>query len=159
MLFNYAVIHLLLSLSFAQNNEAIINKTWFCSSGFAGYQLVIFNTNRSQLKAIRQVHGSGVCDVESEIYDVDIVGDTLYLDNGLNLMSGQASKSYRLIHHNKYQLKLDDESVLEVISNDPQIYNWATNDICDIIDLPKLSRIKIGKNEIYMKEIIINMQE
>lgn len=159
MFISHVIIRLLLSLSLAQNNGAIINKTWFSSSGFAGYQLVFFNTDSNHLKAIKQVHGSGVCDVLSEIYDVDMVGDTVYLKNGLNLMSGQACMGYRLIHHNEIQLKLDDNNILKVISDDPQIYNWVTNDICDIIDLPALSRVKIGTNEIYKQELIINIEE
>jgi len=65
--------------------EKIENHTWFESDGFTGVNITFYKTANGLLKVIRQKNGSGIPVVGSEIYDVEIKHDTIYLMNGLNL--------------------------------------------------------------------------
>ena len=61
--------------------EQITNKTW------DGYfeSFIFYKTRNGLMKAIVQYHGSGIYIVGSNIYDVEIRQDTVFLYNGLNL--------------------------------------------------------------------------
>jgi hypothetical protein len=83
----FALFSILTSNSLAQDSvfEKITNKSWFENDGFAGTTIVFYKTGNDLLKAIRQINGSGVPVISSGIYDVEIVNDTVFLINRLNL--------------------------------------------------------------------------
>ena len=73
--------------------EKIENKTWFDETGFAGESIVFMKSDSGQIKAIRQINGSGVPVVFTEIYDVEIRTDTIYLLNRPNEKTNKKPKN------------------------------------------------------------------
>ena len=131
----------------------INNKTWFEDNGFAGTTLVFYRTSNGLLKAIKQINGSGVPVVGSGIYDVEIIQDTVYLLNGLNL-----NISEKLVDFNyKYDNKTGLLKPLRIIYEEPIIYTWTDKrkDVNTQIDVRLLSDIMIEKNEIYPEKDLI----
>lgn len=106
------------------------------------------------MKVIKQFHGSGVCVIKSEIYDVKKDGDTLYLTHGLDLTIGINTNSPVLLYDEKKHELKEGGKLLKIISNSPNIYNWASTSICDTINLSALIKIDIQANEIYKADII-----
>jgi len=131
------------------NMDSLLNKTWFVKSGFAGHTYIFYKVETGDMKAIKQIYGSGICSTASEIYDITIKGDSLILSNGLNLVFGEISKTKNLYFSgDKSELRENDER-FKLLSPKPIIYNWATKEFCDQVDFSKLLNIKIRKNEIY----------
>lgn len=91
----YILLFVLLNLILSSFNkpkseiwEFLKEKTWFSSNSWAGEQIVFYETSNGLEKAIWQFHGSGVNVTTSIIYDVEIQNDTIYLNNGLDLIDG-----------------------------------------------------------------------
>ena len=140
------------------HDDHILNKTWFSENGFAGHQYVFYRIEGGDIKVIKQIHGSGVCIIKSEIYDVELKGDSLILSNGLDLNSGEISSTPNLFFdNNKIEIK-ENEQRLILLSPEPLIYNWATTEICDQVDFIGLIRIELPKNEVYKTEAIKNLR-
>ncbi len=142
--------------SFAQEGifEKVYNKTWFEEDGFAGTTIVFFKTSNGLLKAIRQINGSGVPVVGSEIYDVKIRHDTIYLSNGLNLKTAeQICNNYFYFDKKTGQIIRNGEH-LRILDDEPILYTWTNKrkDFKSQIDVRLLTEIKIEKNEIYKEE-------
>jgi hypothetical protein len=131
------------------NVDSLTNKTWFNKSGFTGHSYVFYQLKGGDMKAIKQIHGSGVCAIASEIYDIEIKGDSLILFNGLNLNSGEISTTNNLFFDNETSELKENNEPLILFSPKPLIYNWATSEICDQVDFNRLLNIDIKKNEVY----------
>lgn len=131
--------------------EKISNKTWFEDKGFAGTSIVFFKTGNGLQKAIRQINGSGIPVLRSEIYDMDFQQDTIFLYNGLNLTTSE--KLVDIIYSfdkNTGQIRTNGKP-LRIIHQEPILYVWTTERKYDQsrIDLELLSGISIGRNQIY----------
>ncbi len=131
--------------------KKISNKTWFEDKGFAGTSIVFFKTENGLQKAIRQINGSGIPVISSEIYDMDFRRDTIFLYNGLNLTTSE--KLVDIIYSfdkNTGQIRTNGKP-LRIIHQEPILYVWTTEKKFDQsrIDLKLLSGISIGKNQIY----------
>lgn len=74
------VLFIALSIS-AQNADLslILNKTWNDESSLTGSSWVFVKTNDEKLKAIYQMHGSGIPVLYSIIFDADFKNDTIIL--------------------------------------------------------------------------------
>lgn len=115
-----ATLFLTATLSIA-NVDTILNKTWFSESGFAGHQYVFFQTESGKFKAIKQIHGSGVCVIKSEIYDLEIKEDSLILENGRDLISGARTTTPKLVFdESKFEIRAG-EMQMRILSEDPVI--------------------------------------
>lgn len=134
--------------------EKIENKTWFEDNGFAGTTIVFYRTTNGLLKAIRQINGSGLPIVNSGIYDVETKHDTVYLLNGLDLKTSKKLGNYTYNFDNVTgQIKQ-----LRVFLDNPILYTWTDKmkGVKTQIDVKLLSKISIGKNEIYRETDLIN---
>lgn len=134
--------------------DSIVNKTWFIDNGFAGCQYFFYRLEGGNMKAIKQICGSGVCVIRSEIYDVEIKGDSLLLMDGLDLNSGEITRTPNLFFDNEKREIRENEMELQLRSPEPLIYNWATAEVCDLVDFEGLLKIEILKNEVYKTEAI-----
>ena len=139
--------------------EKIENKTWFENSGFAGTSIVFYRTINGLFKAIRQINGSGVPVIASEIYDIQIHNDTIYLLNGLNLVTTEKignyyyhfNKSTKVLYKNKIQLK--------ILASEPILYTWTKKrkNFSTQINMSLLREISINKKEIYKESDLIQI--
>ena len=137
--------------------EKIENKTWFENSGFAGTSIVFYRTIDGLFKAIRQINGSGVPVIGSEIYDVEIRNDTIYLFDGLNLKPAEKVGNYRYNFDNKTGFIYKNEVQLKIMSLESILFTWTEKrkDFLTQIDVKLLRKISIGKNEIYNESDLI----
>ena len=130
--------------------EKIDNKTWFENNGFAGTSIVFYRTIDGLFKAIRQINGSGVPVIYSEIYDVEIRKDTIYLLNGLNLKTAKKNENYYYKFDNNTRCIYKNEVRLKILSIKPILFTWdERKDVRTQIDVKLLRKVSIGKNEIY----------
>lgn len=157
-----ALLSILTLNSFAQEeiSEKINNSTWFEDNGFAGTTIVFYRTTNGLLKAIRQINGSGVPVIGSEIYDVEIRDDTIYLLGGLNLKTSAKIGNYYYNFDKKTGQILKNGKQLKKIFEEPILFSWTDNkrDVKTQIDLKSLSEILIEKNQIYKESDLIKIQ-
>lgn len=101
----------------------ITGRTWFSRNGFAGEQIVFFESVNGLKRAIRQIHGSGVYIVATEIYDVEVIQDTILL---IFCPSNQKIRHIKLIYNEtEFTLSANSDSLTYKISSDkPIIYNF-----------------------------------
>lgn len=101
----------------------IAEKTWFSSNGFAGEQLIFYESVNGLKRAIRQIHGSGVYIVATEIYDVEAIQDTILL---IFCPSNQKIRYIKLIYNEtELTLSTNSDSLTYKISSDkPIVYNF-----------------------------------
>ena len=139
--------------------EKIENKTWFENSGFAGTTVVFYKTTNGLLKAIRQINGSGVPVVSSEIYDIEIRKDTIYLFNGLNLKTAEKIGNYYYNFDNTTGFIYKNGVQLEILSVEPVLFIWFKRReyLTTQINVKLLSQISISKNEIYKENDLIQI--
>ena len=139
--------------------EKIENKTWFENSGFAGTTVVFYKTTNGLLKAIRQINGSGVPVVRSEIYDIEIRKDTIYLFNGLNLKTAEKIGNYYYNFDNKTGFIYKNGVQLEILSVEPVLFIWIKRReyLTTQINVKLLSQISISKNEVYKENDLIQI--
>lgn len=139
--------------------EKIDNKTWF-ENGFAGINIVFYRTTNELFKAIRQINGSGVPGVIlSEIYDVEIRSDTIYLMNGLNLKTAEKVGNYFYKLDKKTGFIYKNEIQLKSLFDKPILFTWTEKrkDFTTQINFSLLSKISINKNEIYKETDLIQI--
>jgi hypothetical protein len=139
--------------------EKIDNKTWFENSGFAGTSIVFYRTTNGLFKAIRQINGSGVPVVGSEIYDVEIRNDTIYLLDGLNLKTAEKVGIYYYNFDNKTGFLYKNAIQLKILTVEPILFTWSEKrkDFTTQIDVRLLRKILISKNEIYKESDLIQI--
>ena len=130
-------IHLATILSFA-NVDSIFNKTWQFEDGLGNIHYVFFAAESGILKAIKQINGSGICEVKSEIYDLEIIDDLLILKNGIDLKTGEKTNNENFVIRNEKIENKDGNMQMTLFSNDVFIYNWATDEVCDLIEFNEL---------------------
>lgn len=101
----------------------IAEKTWFSSSGFAGEQLIFYESVNGIKRAIRQIHGSGVYIVATEVYDVEVIQDTILVT--------LCPDNHRIRHikliYNETNFNLTDNSdsfTYKISSDKPIVYNF-----------------------------------
>lgn len=154
---------LTLSLN-AQNKifEKIENKTWFDDTGFAGESIVFMKSDSVQIKAIRQVNGSGVPVVFTEIYNVEIRKDTIYLFNSPNEQTKKKLKNI-IYTYNDLQGLLSNGKPLRVLFEEPIIYVSTENRrIIDTrVNVNTLTKFSFEKNEVYINDELykINIED
>ena len=131
--------------------DSISNKTWFETTNFTGEMIVFVKSNSGQIKAIRQICGSGVPVVLVEIYDVEIRQDSILLTN-CNKEQTVVAPRPLYIYTDKDGL-LKNGKQLKRIYNEPIIYVWTENrQVADVrINLREATKISFEKNEIYIK--------
>lgn len=161
-IFIIALLSVVTINSFAQDTifEKINNKTWFEDNGFAGTTIVFYKTSTGLLKAIRQINGSGVPVVSSAIYDVENRNDTVFLFNGLNLETAEKEGTYYYNFDNKTGLLYKDAKQVRILFDKPILFSWTKNSksVMTQIDVTLLSKIIIGKNEIYKELDLVPIQ-
>lgn len=139
---------------FQSNLDSLLNKTWQFQNKFAGHQYVFFESENGIMKTIKQINGSGVCVVKSEIYDIQLIGDSMSLTNGLDLNSKEGLKNLNLYFNQEKNTLTENGELLKQIHSEAIIYNWATAEICDKVDYNKLLKINTTKNGIYDLKLI-----
>lgn len=131
--------------------DKISNKTWVHENGFAGTTIVFYKTVNGLLKCIKQINGSGVPVVSSEIYDLEIQGDTIRLINGLNLKTSQKLIDCVFTFDKDKQLLFDKITPLKIFLQKPILYSWTVKkkNVLTKVNVNLLAQIPIHKNEIY----------
>ena len=143
-----ALLLLSTSTQAMSNLDSLMNKTWFIEDSFAGHQYVFFKTENGKMKSIKQVFGSGVCVIKSEIYDIQLKADTVYFINGLDLNTKERANTPRLPVEDKNRSK-EMKKQFNAVYREPLIFNWATQEICDGVDFRGLLKISLEENEVY----------
>ncbi len=138
--------------------EKVSNKTWFDETGFAGISVVFMKSESGQIKAIRQINGSGVPVIATEIYDVEIRQDTIYLINSHNGQAKENSKDIFYTYNDRQGL-LSNGKQLRILSEEPIIYVWTNKrKIIDRrVNVNKLTKISFEKNEVYIKNEVFKI--
>lgn len=133
--------------------EKISNKTWFEESGFAGVSIVFMKIESGQIKAIRQINGSGVPVIATEIYDVEIRQDTILLLNSSNGKTKKKSKNDFYTYNDRQGL-IRNGKQLRILFEEPIIYVWTEKrKIIDTrVNVNKLTKISFEKNEVYIND-------
>lgn len=136
----------------------ISNKTWFEENGFAGVSIVFLKTESGQIKAIRQINGSGVPVVATEIYDVEIRQDTIYLSNSQSRQTKEKPKS-NFYTYNERQGLIKNGKKLRILFEEPIIYVWTEKrKISDTrVNVNKLTKISFEKNEVYINDEVFKI--
>jgi len=151
------------SLSANAQKEAFVkfeNKTWQEIDGFAGTTIVFYKTSNGLLKAIRQINGSGIPVIASDIYDIEVAHNKLSLINGRNLSKNEVFANPSLEYEVVNDLLVRNGDTLRSIFQGPILFSWTANGkgVLSKIDVSKLSEIPIGRNEIYKEEDVIEIQ-
>lgn len=148
----------------AQNKiiEKIENKTWFDKTGFAGESIVFMESDSGQIKAIRQINGSGVPVVFTEIYDVEIRMDTIFLLDTPNEKTSEKQNNI-FYTYNDQQGLLSNGKQLRILFEEPIIYVCTEKrKITDTrVNVNALTKISFEKNEVYIKNEVykINIED
>lgn len=139
----------------------IENKTWFENSGFSGTSIIFYKTSNGLLKAIRQINGSGIPVISSEIYDVEIRRDSILLLNGLNLKSSQKVGNYYYLFNSKTGYLFKNDTQLKILSTKSVLYTWTDKrkNFLTKIDIELLKKTSININEIYKEDELILIQK
>jgi hypothetical protein len=135
--------------------EKLKNKTWFDKTGFAGESIVFIKSDSGQIEAIRQINGSGVPVLLTEIHIVEIHYDTIYLVNRLNEQTKEKSKT--IFYTYNYQQELLSNSngkKLRILFEEPIIYVLTENrNIIDTrVNVNTLTKISFEQNEVYIND-------
>jgi hypothetical protein len=103
--------------------NSIAEKTWFSRNGFAGEQIVFYESVNGLKRAIRQIHGSGVYIVATEIYDVGVTQDTITLTY---CPDNQKIRNIKLIYNEtNFTLTANSDSLTyKIFSDKPIVYNF-----------------------------------
>jgi len=135
--------------------EKLENRTWFDETGFAGESIVFIKSDSGQIEAIRQINGSGVPVLLTEIHNVEIHHDTIYLVNRLNEQTKEKSKT--IFYTYNYQQELLSNSngkKLRILFEEPIIYVLTENrNIIDTrVNVNTLTKICFEKNVVYIND-------
>ena len=138
--------------------EKISNKTWFDETGFAGISIVFMKTESGQIKAIRQTNGSGVPVLFTEIYNVEIRQDTIYLLNSINGQTKENTKNNFYIYTDQQGL-LSNGKQLRILFDEPIIYVWTEKrKIIDTkVNVNKLTKVSFEKNEVFINDEVFKI--
>jgi len=131
--------------------EKISNKTWFDeSAGPAGESIVFTKSETGQKKVILQSHGFGVPVLFTEVYNIEIQHDTIYLTNSLK--TNDAPKNFFI--YNDQQGLLNKGKQLRVMFHEPIIYVWSEKRkiIDKKVNLNKVTSISFEKNEVIIND-------
>jgi hypothetical protein len=159
----FFLISLRLPTVFGQNIfEKISSKTWLEENGFAGVAVVFVKTDKDQLKVFRQTNGSGVPVVATEVFDVEIRQDSIFLLK--NKKQQQESNTERLIYiYSDKQGLLRNGQPLRITLNEPLIYLFTENKqgIGKSINTHTITKYELDKNIVYVNEkpFIINSKD
>jgi hypothetical protein len=158
MKFNLLIITFLSILTLRLNAqdkifEKIENKTWFDETGFAGESIVFIKSDSGQIKAIRQINGSGVPVLFTEIHDVEIRNDTIYLLNRPNDQISEESKNI-LYTYNDLQGLLSNGKQLRILFEEPIIYVFTEKRklIDTRVNVNASTKISFEKNEVCIND-------
>lgn len=148
---NILCFGLLISTSNEHVFQLVDNKTWIETEGIAGTSIVFYETETKLKKAIRQLQGSGVYIVNSEIYDVKVNGNSLILFNGLNLVTSEKLEEINYYYDKEKEILIRNDKRLSVYFEQPTLYDWINlpNYSGKEIDINKLKKIVIEYNSIY----------
>lgn len=104
----------------------IAEKTWFSRNGFAGEQIVFYESVNGVKRAIRQIHGSGVYIVATEIYDVEVIQDTILMTP---FQENQRTGHIKLIYNETDFILMtnSDSLTYKIFSDQPIVYNFQGN--------------------------------
>jgi|GEM_PF-3941897 len=101
----------------------IAEKTWISENGFAGEQIVFYESVNGIKRAIRQLYGSGVQIAGTLIYDVEVIQDTVFLTP---VQVSQNTNSLKLICNKTDSLLTTNAKsfTYKMISDKPTVYNF-----------------------------------
>ncbi len=138
--------------------EKISNKTWFDETGFAGVSIVLMKTESGQIKAIRQTNGSGVPVLFTEIYNVEIRQDTIYLLNSINGQTKVNLKNIFYIYTDQQGLSSNGKQ-LKILFDEPIIYvRTEKRKIIDTkVNVNKLTKVSFEKNEVFINDEVFKI--
>ena len=106
--------------------EKISNKTWFDeSSSFAGVTIVFTKSETGQKKAIRQINGSGIPVLFTEIYDIEIRQDTIYLINRFKEQTNNKPNDF-LIYNDRQGLLSKGKQLIVIARRDKSCLKYGT---------------------------------
>lgn len=150
-----------LATVFGQKNfENVLTKTWHEETGFDGITVVFVKTDSGQLKVFRQNNGSGLPVVSTEVFDVEVKQDTIFL------LTPKQKETYfeKIIYtYNDNQGLLRDGKPLKIIQNEPIIYLFTEDNklIGEPLNTNKITRYEFNKNKVLVNEkiFIINPKE
>lgn len=135
--------------------EKLENKTWFDETGFAGESIVFLKSDSGQKQAILQINGSGVPVLFTEIHNVEIVQDTIYLLNRPNDQAKEKPKN-TFYTYNEQQglLSSSNGKPLKILFEEPIIFVWTeSRKIIDTrLNVNTLTKISFEKNEVYIND-------
>ena len=125
---------LLTSSNFADDIwSKIENKTWVSKEiGAYGAQIVFLNNKFGEKRAIFQLQGSGCYVIATEVFNVDIINDTIKLENSDSILdnsSGLNSSIFIFSDEENILLDVTDTSKYYIISEEPLLYKLCSKKV------------------------------
>jgi len=158
MKLNQFIIALLSFLSLSLNAqdkifEKIENRTWFDETGFAGVTVVFIKSGSGQIQAIRQINGSGVPVIATEVYNVEIRRDTVYLLSNINEQAKEMTDTVFYTYNEQQGLSANGKQ-LRILFEVPYIYVCTEErKIMDTrLNVNALTKTAFYKNEVYIND-------
>jgi hypothetical protein len=156
----YLILFLLVNASFTIVSgqdvfDEIKTKTWFEHSGFAGVTVVFLKDNNGELKALRQINGSGIPVIATNIFDIEIRQDTIHLFDNKLIQNIKTSESLIYIYNDKQGLTRNVKS-LNAIINHPMIHLFTHKNqvIGENIPVYKITMYDFGNNHVFVDDML-----
>lgn len=133
--------------------EKISNKTWFESNGFGGVTVVYLKTENGQIKALRQINGSGIPVVFTETYNVEIKQDTIFLKSSRETTVDKENIFY--VYNESLGL-LKKDTLLMKLFNEPIIYvsTEKGGTLNKQLNVRQLNKISVLRNELLANDSV-----
>lgn len=134
--------------------EKIENDIWFDDNAYAGQSILFFKTDKGETKAIRQIHGSGEPILRTEIQDVIIRNDSIFLLEGKSILSNTKIDKIIFTYDKENGLKRNGKKVLK------KTMIWAYKDepyLYEKIYLKSISEIDVENYLIHMDDRVYRL--
>lgn len=159
-LISYLIILLAIPLFGQDIIEKVSTKTWLLKSDFPQEGLVFVKTDSGLIKVIHQVYGSGLPVIISEVCDISLRNDTLFLKNGMIHSKDETFKDYYFTYNDSIGL-MRKGNPLGVLFDEPIIYvcNENGNLLNFRITITDQTKFSFEKNEVYINEKILKITQ
>lgn len=149
-----------LQTAFGQNAvEKVASGTWFEETDFAGANVVFAKMDNKRLIAFRQINGSGLPVIETEVFTVEIQKDTIFILTPLK--DQKATKSKKITYTYSHTQGLTrNKKPLKLLSDKPQIRLFTPENklVGESVDVNKITRYDIENNLVYVGEKTFKLQ-
>lgn len=128
--------------------EFLTSKTWQEHDGFAGTTLIFIQDDKQKIRAIRQINGSGVTVIGTEIYNVELKSDSVFLSS-----YGKKTEKRVYLMNQNVLMNINTKKVV-LAENTPTIQLFSENDklIGKSVNVEQIIRFDWDKKAAYIDD-------